>query len=50
MILENFRQFMFEKRTIPSEVQKRILLFHYAECEVFMIRVILKEKFSDIVT
>ena len=50
MILENFRQFMSEERTIPIEVQERILLLRRAGCEVSMIRAILKEEFSDIVT
>ena len=50
MILENFHRFIFEKRTILIKVQERILLFRYAECEVFIIRAILKEEFSDIVT
>ncbi len=50
MILENFRRFMSEERTIPIEVQERILLLHHAGCEVSMIRAILKEEFSDIVT
>jgi len=39
-----------EERTIPIEVQERILLFHHAGCNVLTIRVILKEEFSDIVT
>ncbi len=50
MILENFCRFISEERTIPIEVQERILLLYHAGCEVSMIRAILKEKFSDIVT
>ena len=50
MILENFRRFMSEERTIPIEVQERILLLCRAGCEVSMIRAILKEEFSDIIT
>jgi len=41
---------MSEKRTILIEVQERILLLCHAGCEVSIIRVILKEEFSDIVT
>ena len=50
MILENFHRFMSEERTIPIEVQERILLLRRAGCEVPIIRAILKEEFSDIVT
>ena len=41
---------MSEERTIPIEVQERILLLYRAGCNVLTIRAILKEEFSDIVT
>ena len=41
---------MSEERTIPVEVQEKILLLRRAGCEVPTIRAILKEEFSDIVT
>ena len=49
-ILYKIIKFLSEERTIPIEVQERILLFHHAGCNVLTIRVILKEEFSDIVT
>ncbi|CAG8758433.1 12499_t:CDS:2, partial [Funneliformis caledonium] len=45
-----FCKFMSEERTIPIEVQERILLLRRAGCNVPTIRAILKEEFSDIVT
>jgi zinc finger SWIM domain-containing protein 3 len=50
MVSENSRHFMSEERTIPIEVQERILLLRRAGCDVSTIRAILKEEFSDIVT
>jgi hypothetical protein len=49
MISGTFRKFMSEERTIPIEVQERILLLHRAGCNVPTIQAILKEEFSDIV-
>jgi hypothetical protein len=50
MVSESSRRFMSEKRTIPSEVQERILLLRRAGCDVPTIRSILKEEFSNVVT
>ena len=50
MVSGIFRKFMSEERTIPIEVQERILLLCRAGCNVPTIRAILKEEFSDIVT
>ena len=41
---------MSDKRTIPIEIQERILLFRCAGCDIPTICAILKEEFSDIVT
>ena len=50
MVFGMFCKFMSEERTIPIEVQERILLLYRASCNVPTIRAILKEEFSDIVT
>ncbi|CAB4437481.1 unnamed protein product [Rhizophagus irregularis] len=50
MVSENSRRFMSEERTIPIEIQERILLLRRAGCNVPTIRAILKEEFSNIVT
>ena len=50
MVSGVYRKFMSEERTIPIEVQERILLLRRAGCNVPTIRAILKEEFSDIVT
>ncbi|CAB4376203.1 unnamed protein product [Rhizophagus irregularis] len=39
-----------QERTIPVEIQERILLLRHAGCNIPTIRGILKEEFSDIVT
>jgi zinc finger SWIM domain-containing protein 3 len=50
MVSENSRRFMSEERTIPTEIQERILLLRRAGCNIPTIRAILKEEFSNIVT
>ena len=50
MVSEKSRRFMSEERTIPTEVQEKILLLRRAGCEVPIIRAILKEEFSNTVT
>lgn len=50
MVPENSRRFMSEERTIPTEVQEKILLLRRAGCDIPTIRAILREEFSDIVT
>ncbi|RGB27262.1 hypothetical protein C1646_769363 [Rhizophagus diaphanus] len=50
MVSESSRRSMSKKRTIPSEVQERILLLRRAGCDVPTIRSILKEEFSNVVT
>ena len=50
MVLPNLQQFMANERTIPPEIQERIMLLRRAGCDIPTIRSILKEEFSSIVT
>jgi len=50
MVLPNLQWFMAYERTIPPEVQERIMLFRHVRCNIPTIRSILKEAFSGIVT